>query len=99
MSEKKATRVAYGEALVELGKTNEKIVVLDADLASATMTKYFKDAYPDRPFRVRHRRGRPGGPERGHEHDGPTPFCSTFAVFAGRCLSRCAIPYATRTTT
>ena len=38
MSEKKATRVAYGEALVELGKNNDKIVVLDADLASATMT-------------------------------------------------------------
>ena len=33
MSEKKATRVAYGEALVELGKDNDKIVVLDADLA------------------------------------------------------------------
>ena len=38
MSEKIATRVAYGQTLVELGKQNDKIVVLDADLASATMT-------------------------------------------------------------
>mgnify|MGYP001015221769 CR=1 FL=1 len=50
MSEKIATREAYGKALVELGAANEKIVVLDADLAGATMTKYFKAAYPDRFF-------------------------------------------------
>ena len=38
---------AYGKALVELGASNDKIVVLDADLAGATMTKFFKAAYPD----------------------------------------------------
>ena len=48
MSEKIATREAYGKALVELGAVNDKIVVLDADLAGATMTKHFKAAYPDR---------------------------------------------------
>ena len=50
MSEKIATREAYGKALVELGEQNEKVVVLDADLAGATMTKYFKAAHPDRFF-------------------------------------------------
>ena len=40
--EKKAVRVAYGEALVKLGEANDKVVVLDADLASATMTNGFK---------------------------------------------------------
>ena len=42
MSEKKATRRAYGEYLVQLGKRNPQIVVLDADLADATFTKLFK---------------------------------------------------------
>ena len=46
--EKKAVRVAYGEALVKLGEENEKVVVLDADLAGATMTNGFKKAYPGR---------------------------------------------------
>lgn len=40
--EKKATRVAYGEALVKLGEANDKVVVLDADLSNATMTNAFK---------------------------------------------------------
>ena len=40
MSEKIATREAYGKALVELGEQNKNVVVLDADLAGATMTKY-----------------------------------------------------------
>ena len=48
MSEKIATREAYGKALVDLGAQNDKVVVLDADLAGATMTKYFKAAHPDR---------------------------------------------------
>ncbi len=48
--EKKATRESYGEALVNLGKKNEKIVVLDADLSGATKTNLFAKAYPDRFF-------------------------------------------------
>ena len=47
---KKATRQSYGEALVELGKENENVVVLDADLAGATKTELFKKVYPDRFF-------------------------------------------------
>ena len=50
MSEKKATRVAYGEALVELAKKNDKVVVLDADLAQATQTAIFQKAFPERHF-------------------------------------------------
>ena len=46
--DKKAVRVAYGEALCRIAATNEKIVVLDSDLASATMTSTFKKEYPDR---------------------------------------------------
>ena len=48
MSEKKAIRVAYGEALAELAATNDKIVVLDADLSQATMTNKFSAKYPQR---------------------------------------------------
>ena len=46
MSEKIATREAYGKALVELGEQNKNVVVQDADLAGATMTKFFKAAHP-----------------------------------------------------
>ncbi|MBQ9959646.1 MAG: transketolase family protein, partial [Oscillospiraceae bacterium] len=50
MSEKIATRAAYGEAIVELAAENDKIVVLDADLSHATMTLKFSQTYPDRFF-------------------------------------------------
>ena len=50
MSELKAIRVAYGEALASLGEENEKVVVLDADLAHATMTATFGSKYPERFF-------------------------------------------------
>ena len=46
MSEMKATRVAYGEALAKLGHENDKIVVLDADLSQATMTITFAKEFP-----------------------------------------------------
>ena len=49
MSEK-ATRAAYGEALAELGAVNDKVVVLDADLANATQTQIFRKAFPHRHF-------------------------------------------------
>ena len=43
-----ATREAYGKALVELGETNDKVLVLDADLAAATKTGMFKKAFPEK---------------------------------------------------
>lgn len=50
MADKKATREAYGDALVEFGAAYKNLVVLDADLAEATKTCKFKAAYPDRFF-------------------------------------------------
>ncbi|MDD3367973.1 MAG: transketolase C-terminal domain-containing protein [Lachnospiraceae bacterium] len=81
----KSLRVAYGEALVELGKKNENIVVLDADLANATMTCNFRDAYPDRFFDFGIAEGNMVCAAAGMAHSGLTPFVSTFALFgAGR---------------
>lgn len=50
INNKKATRQSYGEKLVELGKANKDIVVLDADLAAATKTELFKKSIPERFF-------------------------------------------------
>ena len=86
--EKKATRVAYGEYLAKLGDTNEKLVVLDADLAGATMTKYFKDAHPDRFFDCGIAEADMVDISAGMSTMGFIPFCSTFAVFAGRCFDQ-----------
>ena len=82
--EKKAIRVAYGEALVKLGETNDKVVVLDADLAAATMTNGFKAAYPDRFFDCGIAEANMVDMAAGMSTMGLVPFCSTFAVFAGR---------------
>ena len=85
MSEKKAIRAAYGEALADLGKRNKKIVALDADLAHATMTQNFADACPDRFFNAGIAEANMVGMAAGLSTMGYIPFCSTFAVFgAGR---------------
>ena len=82
--EKKAVRVAYGEALVKLGAENDKVVVLDADLAAATMTNGFKKAYPDRFYDCGIAEADMVDIAAGMSTMGLIPFCSTFAVFAGR---------------
>lgn len=82
--EKKAVRVAYGEALVKLGETNEKVVVLDADLANATMTNAFKKAFPGRFYDCGIAEANMVDMAAGMSTMGLIPFCSTFAVFAGR---------------
>lgn len=86
--EKKAIRVAYGEALVKLGEENNKVVVLDADLASATMTNGFKKAYPDRFYDMGIAEANMVDVAAGMSTMGLIPFCSTFAVFAGRCYDQ-----------
>ena len=86
--EKKATRVAYGEYLAKLGNENEKLVVLDADLAGATMTQYFKKAHPDRFFDCGIAEANMVDVAAGMSTMGMVPFCSTFAVFAGRCYDQ-----------
>ena len=82
--EKKAIRVAYGEALVKLGEKNNKVVVLDADLAAATMTNGFKAAYPDRFYDCGIAEANMVDMAAGMSTMDLVPFCSTFAVFAGR---------------
>jgi len=82
--EKKAIRVAYGEALVKLGETNDKVVVLDADLAQATMTNGFKKAFPGRFYDCGIAEADMVDIAAGMSTMGLIPFCSTFAVFAGR---------------
>ena len=82
--EKKAVRAAYGEALVKLGEKNNRVVVLDADLASATMTGTFKKAFPERFYDCGIAEANMVDMAAGISTMGLIPFCSTFAVFAGR---------------
>ena len=85
MSEKIATREAYGKALVELGEQNKNVVVLDADLAGATMTKFFKDACPERFFDMGIAECDMVGVAAGMATCGYKPFVNSFAMFsAGR---------------
>ena len=89
MSEKIATREAYGKALVELGEQNKNVVVLDADLAGATMTKYFKAVHPDRFFDCGIAEANMMNIGAGLSTMGLIPFCSTFAMFgAGRAYEQ-----------
>ena len=78
----KPTRQSYGEALVELGKENEKVVVLDADLATATKTIEFAKEYPDRFFDIGIAEADMIGTAAGMATCGKIPYASTFAVFA-----------------
>lgn len=86
---KKATREAYGEALVELGKINENVVVLDADLSGSTKTSVFKKVFPERHFNVGIAEADLIGTAAGFAACGKTAFASTFAMFAaGRAFEQ-----------
>lgn len=86
---KKATREAYGEALVELGKINENVVVLDADLSGSTKTSMFKKTFPERHFNVGIAEADLIGTAAGFAACGKTAFASTFAMFAaGRAFEQ-----------
>ena len=94
--EKKATRQSYGEALLELGKENENIVVLDADLAGATKTGIFAKEYPDRFFDMGIAEANMIGTSAGLASCGKVVYASTFAAFeAGRAYDqiRCSVAY------
>ena len=84
MSEVKkiATRESYGNALVELAKEHDDIVVLDADLAEATKTSIFKKAYPERHIDCGIAEANMMGIAAGLSTCGKVPFASTFAMFA-----------------
>lgn len=79
---RKATRDSYGETLVELGKENENIVVLDADLAAATKTGKFKAVFPERFFNAGIAEQNMMGVAAGLAAAGKTVFASSFAMFA-----------------
>lgn len=83
MKEQKiATRESYGKTLVELGKENEKIIVLDADLAGATKTNLFAKEYPERFFDMGIAEANMLATAAGLATCGKIPYASTFAVFA-----------------
>ena len=77
-----ATRQSYGEALVELGKKNKNVVVLDADLSSATKTSMFAKQFPERFMNVGIAEQNLMGIAAGLSTFGKIPYASTFAVFA-----------------
>ncbi|HMK57222.1 MAG TPA: transketolase family protein [Dissulfurispiraceae bacterium] len=76
-----ATRDAYGTALLELGKRNDRAVVLDADLSGSTKTKAFSKAFPERFFNMGISEQDMIGTAGGLSLTGKIPFASTFAVF------------------
>lgn len=84
MSEVKkiATRDSYGNALVELGKEHENLVVLDADLAGATKTSTFMKAFPERHIDCGIAESNMMGIAAGLSTCGKVPFASSFAMFA-----------------
>ena len=81
-SKKIATRQSYGEALIELGKENDKVVVLDADLSSATKTNLFAKEFPKRFFDMGIAEANMLSTAAGLATCGKIPYASTFAVFA-----------------
>ena len=87
--EKKSTRVAYGEALVKLGKMNEDIVVLEADLSKSTMTAYFQKEFPERHINLGIAEADMIVTAAGFATTGKIAFASTFAHFAaGRAFDQ-----------
>ncbi|TCW39506.1 transketolase subunit B [Thermohydrogenium kirishiense] len=78
----KATREAYGEALVELSKINKDVVVLDADLSKSTKTAEFQKVSPERFFNIGIAEADMIGTAAGLATCGKIPFASTFAIFA-----------------
>jgi len=91
MSEVKkiATRQSYGNALVELGKEHDNLLVLDADLANATKTDTFKKVFPERHIDCGIAEANMMGIAAGLSTTGKVPFVSTFAMFAsGRAFEQ-----------
>jgi transketolase len=77
----KASRAAFGEALIELGANDERIVTLDADLSKSTMTAKFAKTYPDRAFNLGIAESGMIGVAAGLALAGRVPFACSFACF------------------
>jgi transketolase len=89
MGDKIATREAYGKALVELGKKNKNIVVLDADLSKSTKTAEFGKVFPERFIDMGIAEGNMMATAAGLATCGKIPFASSFAMFAtGRAFEQ-----------
>ena len=82
MGDKIATREAYGRAIAELANKYQDVVVFDADLAAATMTKYFRAEHPDRFFDMGIAEANMQDMAAGMAACGYKPFTHTFAMFA-----------------
>lgn len=76
-------RIAYGSTLVELGKNDDRIVVLDADLGGSTMGKLFEAQYPERYFEMGIAEANMTSVAAGLAQSGKVPFTNSFAVFSG----------------
>jgi transketolase len=84
-----STRETYGKTLIELGKQNKDIVVLDADLSPSTMTSFFAREFPDRFFNCGLEEQNMVGIAAGLAASGKTVFVSSFAIFAScRCFDQ-----------
>ncbi|MFA5309848.1 MAG: transketolase family protein [Dehalococcoidales bacterium] len=95
MAEEVALRDVYGQTLVELGRENPDIVVLDADLSPSTMTYHFKNEFPARFIEVGIAEANMIGISSGLAANGKIPFASTFAVFAtSRCFDQIRVSVA-----
>ena len=82
-------RTAYGETLVELGKENKNIVVLDADLCKSTMSVMFENTFPDRFFEMGIAEADMASVAAGLSLTGKIPFFASFAAFVpGRCYDQ-----------
>ena len=89
MSEKIATRVAYGKALAELADQYPNLVVLDADLSGSTQSAFFAKAHPERFYNMGIAEANMMCAAAGFAHTGYIPFASTFALFgAGRAYEQ-----------
>ena len=80
--EKKSCRTAYGQSLVELGKKNENVVALEADLGKSTMSNLFGDAFPERYFQVGIAEQNMASMAAGLALAGKVAFINSFAVFS-----------------
>lgn len=88
-SKKIATRESFGMALCELAKTNNDIIVFDADLAAATKTSIFKKEFPERFFDCGIAEGNMVGVAAGLASCGKIPVAASFAMFAtGRAFEQ-----------
>jgi len=89
MSQEVSLRETYGKTLIELGRENRDIVVLDADLSRSTMTMLFAREFPERFFDCGIAEQNMVGIAAGLAASGKISFASTFAVFAaGRCFDQ-----------